>query len=420
MSSTISYPRETTAPSPRAIAGGLDQLAYWSLCAFAFALPWERGEGPPVLPILGVLTFGIAFMRVCVSSPKRRFAEPHYWFIAFALWSAASILWTLDPEATMARIGTYAQLIALAWLVWILASTDARVLGLMQCWVLGTFVCSFGTFSNLLAGRTFGQLDDLEGPKSARYFMTGMNPNDASLLLVPSIAMSLYLLAKRKGNPLVNWMQLVVCALTILLSGSRTALLAALGASAIIPFAIPLLPRWQKALAVVASTAAVIAAILLVPADTWQRIFRLGADMTEGTMTHRTQIWSASLEVFRSHPLIGVGSDAHPAAVVRIVARPLVAHNTFLSVLVELGVVGELLLLGLLAAAFYTALRLRGLDRTFWILLLTAWCIGACSGTWEYRKATWFLLNLLIAHSYVRRQTVRNQEPSPSMVGQLC
>ncbi len=157
-------------------------------------------------------------------------------------------------------------------------------------------------------------------------------------------------------------------------------------------------------------------AIYFVPPDTWQRLFRVGTDLTQGTMTHRTQIWSASMDVFREHPLIGVGADAHPAAVVRILARAMVAHNTFLSVLVELGVIGALLLAGLLAAAFYCAARMRGLERLFWSLVLLTWCIGAFAGTWEYRKATWFLFSMVAAHAYTRtKRRVRQEGAAPNV-----
>src|SRR5581483_10849836 len=106
----------------------------------------------------------------------------------------------------------------------------------------------------------------------------------------------------------------------------------------------------------------------------------------------------------RTHAWLGVGSSAHPAAVVTIIGRPLVAHNTFLSVLVELGIPGELLLFGLLGAAFFCAWRMTGLERILWVISLVTWCIGVCGGTWEYRKTTWFLISLLVSHAYARHR----------------
>ena len=82
-----------------------------------------------------------------------------------------------------------------------------------------------------------------------------------------------------------------------------------------------------------------------------------------------------------------------------------VAHNTFISILVELGVVGALLLFMLLASMVYSAIRMRYLDRCLWISLLLTWTIGVSALTWEYRKPTWLLFSLLAAHVYSRRES---------------
>jgi O-antigen ligase len=278
---------------------------------------------------------------------------------------------------------------------------------MLLAYVLGTYVCAIATINNLLAGRTSGELTDADlAYKSGRYTMEGLNPNDLGLMLALSIPMTLYLLVRRKDSPLtqvVCWVQFVLALITIVLSGSRGAMLAASAGLLMFPAAVFRMSKPQKIVAGLMCAAAVAAAVSLVPPDTWGRFLKFGTEVTEGTMTHRTQIWTASLEVFRDHAFVGVGAGAHPAAVVKILARALVTHNTFLSVLVELGVVGELILLGLLAASFHRAARIGGLERILWIVALATWCVGVCGGTWEYRKTTWFLFALLAAHAFTLR-----------------
>ena len=400
-------------PSSDALGMALDKLAYACLCAFIFALPWEDTL-PRVGPLLvsnwiGLVTVGCGLLSALVRAQGRALCELHYWMLSFVAWSSASIFWTLDRDSTEARIGTYAQLLVLAWLIWELARSDERVLGLLQSYVLGTCVCALGTIVNVLTGRTYGLLSNVELPKGVnadRYTIRGVNPNDLGLMLALSIPMTFYLLSRRKksvGATGMYWLQLVLCVTAILLSGSRGSTLAAAIAMLMFPLTFSSLARWQKRLALPAGAVIVACAVRLMPRLTWERFLRIGTDITAGTMTHRTQIWSASLEVFRNHPFVGVGSGAHPVAVVQILARPFVAHNTFLSVLVELGVAGELVLLGLLGIAFYYAMRMKGLARSFWIVTLLTWCVGVCDGTWEYRKVTWFLLSTLAAHAYAIR-----------------
>jgi len=416
----LPYPNVVLAPpappAARAIAATLDRVAYAALCAFVFVLCWEDSVplfgGFVISRWLGLLAFAVALLRVGVLPQTRPFKELHYWLLAFAAWSSASIFWTVDWDTTAGRVGTYAQLLVVAWLIWLVTTNDSRVCGLLLSYVLGTYIVAIGTIQNLLAGRTFSQMDDLDAARSARYTMEGINPNDLGLMLALSIPMAFYLMSRRRNNPLIVvfcWVQFGLCITAILLSGSRGSMLAGSAALLMFPLTVAGLPRIQKLMAALVGAGAVLAAIFLVPADTWQRFFNLSTEITEGTMTHRTQIWAASLQLFRDHAFLGVGSGAHPVAVVGILGRALVAHNTFVSVLVELGVMGGLIFFGLLAAAFYCAWQMRGLERRLWLLTLLTWCIGVCGGTWEYRKTTWFLLGLLIAHAALPRETASRE-----------
>lgn len=383
----------------------LDQLAFVFLWLMVFVIPVSEA-GYEMTRWFGLAAFGLTVLRTGVLGRGRRMCELHYWMIAFALWSSLSVLWTVDLDSSAMRAGTYLQLLLLAWVIWVLASSESRVLCLLQAYVFGTVICSVATIANLLAGRTMGQGDDLDAPGSDRYTMNGMNPNDLGFMLALSIPMVLFLLARRKGGLLgaiACWVQMVLAMSAILLSGSRGAALTAFAALLMLPLVLGKLPAWQRVTATVACAAVVSAGIYMLPADTWDRFLDLGNQLTEGTMTHRRQIWAASEAVFRDHPLLGVGAGAHPVAVESILGRPLVAHNTFISVLAELGVPGELLLLGLLFAAFYRAFHMPRLERIFWIVTLAAWCVGVCGGTWEYRKLTWAMFALLAAHSYARR-----------------
>jgi O-antigen ligase len=311
------------------------------------------------------------------------------------------------------RVGTYLQVLTMVWLIWELAVTEGRVVGLLQAYVFGALVASIGTIYNFVTGVTAAQLASTIPGRVAwetyRYSFAFLNEDDLGLVLALSIPMVFYLLVSLKGSlvKLLCWLQLVAGVAAILLSGSRGPLVAAIVGLAMLPLTVFRLPRWQRVASLVACFGLIACGSYLIPQSTWIRIFQFGSELSEGTLTHRSVIWAAGLGAFRDHALLGVGAGAYGPTILRVVDVPYVAHNTFISILVELGVVGALLLSALLASIFYCAYRMRYLERCLWITLLLAWTVGVSALTWEYRKPTWFLFGLLTAHVYSRRQENR-------------
>ena len=99
------------------------------------------------------------------------------------------------------------------------------------------------------------------------------------------------------------------------------------------------------------------------------------------------------------HPVLGVGAGAFKAAV----GIGKVAHNVFISILVELGIVGIALFLGIVGVALANALKHPLWGARFWLTLLLIWFIGASSLTWERRKLTWLVLALTAASAAVQQ-----------------
>jgi O-antigen ligase len=410
---------QTSPSDPRAAVGeALDWIAYVILCAFVATIPWgeslEIVDGIFLAPWVGLLAFGVAFLRWVVIRRARKPSLLHYSMLALIGWTALSALWTVDWDSTASRIGTFAQLLAFVWLIWELAGTERRVRGLLLAYVFGCLIASGITLYNYATGYTAAQLAGggvIVGGiavgkwDTSRYSVYGLNENDLGLMLALSIPIIFYLLASSKSTKVkvICWLQFVVGITAILLTASRGALLSVVVGLMMYPLVFLRLTRWQRGLSLTACAVLLLCAALVVPPSSWARIVEVRSELSGGTLSHRTTIWAAGMETFRDHALVGVGAGAYGASILKTVDLPFVAHNTFLSVLVELGVIGMLLLLVMLASMFYSAVRMEYLERCLWITLLLAWAAGVSALTWDYRKPTWLLFGLLAVHAYCRR-----------------
>src|SRR5436190_135231 len=304
---------DLTEASSRSV---LNQVAYTILGAFVFVIPWD--ESVPLLGgfsmgrWLGLLAFGVTVLWIGQTGRVRRISAMHCALASLAGWSAISALWTADWDSTITRAGTYLQLLTAVWLIWELATTESRVLSLLQCYVLGTYISSISTIVNYVQGRTAAELAGAKGFtvwEAPRYTINGVNENDLGVILALSIPMTFYLAARRKRllTKCICWLQLGAVAIAVLLTGSRGALFAAGVAVLLALFGLP-----PQRLALKFSGLAVVASgTLFIPEATRDRLLSAGTELTGGTLTHRTVIWSAGMDVIRDHAFLGVGSGAY-------------------------------------------------------------------------------------------------------------
>ena len=139
----------------------------------------------------------------------------------------------------------------------------------------------------------------------------------------------------------------------------------------------------------VVAGAALAAAVLIVgwfaPPEMLHRIATAAGEVTgtesagsgwgESDIGGRADIWAQSFAAFSDRPIGGVGLSAHRDAVP--VGKE--AHNTYLSVLTETGIVGFLAFATVLAAIWMYVRRHRGWNRWYWCSQLAVIAIGAAS-----------------------------------------
>jgi len=396
---------------------GLGKLAFASLWLFVFAIPWEDAvtisNFGTSARLVGMLTGGLGIFAIIERGKLRRAAPGHLLMGLFVSMAAISYLWSLYPEGTLTQVFTYIQLFTLVWLIWELAPRAREQVRLMQAYVFGTFVSGIDTVYLYLSHQESAY---------QRYAGARLDANDLGLMMALSIPVSYYLLVQCKGR--IVWvyrLQLVLAGTTVLLTASRGATLAGLVALFIVPLTHSRLKARQKIAVTLTVSLLVCGALFFVPSTSWERLSTTPNEFAQGTLTGRTVIWKAGWELFRSHPFVGIGANAFRVLVSRVLTEPIragndtlppapPAHNTFLSVLVEQGVIGFSLFCALLGVLALSVRALPPFPQKLWIVCLGVWVVGVSSLTWEMRKPTWFFFGLLMAQCgsmAQRRQTRR-------------
>lgn len=275
--------------------------------------------------------------------------------IGLLAWVVLSALWAEEPTITPAyRLGLNMLIIPITFTA-VRTSRHAT-------WVFGAFL------TGAVVSVTYGLLvapPVAAGQDIGRLGGAGVDANELAALLVAALVIAAAFAATSRGAPIWRATCLGIvgfCLAGIVLSLSRGGLVAlgvALGAAVVVG------GRWRRqslALLLAVVTAAVLYIGLGSSAGT-QRLTSLDGG------TGRSDIWAVGWRMVEAHPVIGVGAANFPVSSVHyllkpgmirradfIVDTPKVAHNTYLEMLAELGIVGLVLFLGALGFCLWTAL----------------------------------------------------------------
>ncbi len=282
-----------------------------------------------------------------------------------ACWAAASALWAQDPGASLAGAQRWALNLALFPIVFTAVDAPRTVRWIFAIFVLGGLLTAVATTLGLAGA---GSAAASEG----RLASADVNPNALGGVLVVASVFAGALAAGRDRSAAARALWFIAGALTLTglaLTLSRGALIGMVVAFLVAPFAAgPGRRTLALTLAVVACGTLALSIVAFVPDEATQRL-----TSSDKTGSGRTDIWRVGWRMVQDHPVVGVGADNFDKTSIRYLVRPgviqqdefivntpKVAHNVYLQVLAELGVIGLGLFLTIIGLCLRTTLRAAG------------------------------------------------------------
>lgn len=399
-------------------------VAVFIVCTFVEQLP-GAGSGVTLVKGLGaviVFAWVIALLRGTLSLHAAAGARAPVVLgaVGLVVVSLASAAWAADPGTAVdaaLRLGQGAVLaVALVTCLPGRRALELAVLGFVAgaslSAVLGLAGVGAAAAAPTATARVGGGLAD---------------PNYLAAVLVPGVFFALGLrgAVAGRGKRLLLLAAPVVMVAALFRTESRGGVVA-LGASVLAGLVFG--GRLRRQVVAAALAVVVAGAVYFAASPSPHRILSFGAGGGSG----RTELWSVASQVFRAHPVGGVGagnfSVVEPSYAVRTttnLTKPYqeltlreVVHNTYLHVLAELGIVGLVLLLLLVVGATWLGIRAAGAFARRGEHQLEALTRGLVVGgvgmfaafgflTAQYEKQLWVVIGLLGAAHAIAAAGVR-------------
>jgi O-antigen ligase len=383
------------------------------ICLFAAAtfietiLPAEAEGTLSVPKLLGLVLVLSWFALMTAGERERRerlFSPPPFLYvlILFVAWAAISAVWAEDSGAAIEASTRYLPNALLFLIVFAGVHNREQLL-----WVLGSLVVG------ACVAAVYGMVAGAPAEDPGRVAIGNANETAASLVAGGTLAAALALALR--GKPVLRFLTTIavpLCVFAVFLTLSRGGLVS-LGAALV---AAIFMARRRRSAVIALAACAVLSAVIYFGAfasfEARERVLELQGG------TGRTDIWTVGWRMVEDHPVRGIGAGNFPIASIHyllepgallrdefIVDDPKVAHNTYLNVLAELGVIGLGLFLTVIAFSLWCAIRAVGfaaraedpqlevLARGL-VVVIVALLAADFFGSHQYSKQLWLVLSL--------------------------
>ena len=373
--------------------GLISKVTLFVTILFIFLMPWGDGLWDGTPRIAATISLGLSAILFLTQGTHKNYSFYHFFLVFYMAWQMLSLTWTSDLPYALPIAKTTIQLLFLAIMFTIVIDTKAKIQYAYQAYVIGNVVGSFIIIYNYI--------HDIQSFYYGRYGITNIETDTLSVILAVSIPMAAYLASKPSNIilKLINLFAIPIVFYSIFLTGSRTGSIAgALGVFYWI-FTYRKSSITTKGLIAVLMISSVVGIAAFSPKFLVDRVFSSGQSIQSGTLNSRTMIWGGALEQWRDVPLQGTGIGGLGDALSKLHIKYRDAHNTYIHILSENGLVGLLFYLLIIISLFYYIIHTPFEESAFLLTLLLTILVSQLATHTQTEKFLWFAFTMIAIHA---------------------
>ncbi len=373
--------------------GLIHSVALFAVLTFIFLIPWGDGLWDGLTRVFGILAFAAAALLFVLEGTNKNFSYFHFFALVLWAWVILSTTWSPNLAKGTEMAGRVFQIMLLPLLFTLVINNRKSIIYAYQSYVLGNIIGSSIIIYNYLNG--------IQSPYYNRYTIQNFETDEMSIFLALAIPMAAYLasILNKKWKRLINLFAMPLIMFAIFLTGTRTGAIIALIGILYWLFTHRKASFRVKTSILMIFILSIITVISFAPKASLDRVFSAGKSLKSGDLNYRTVIWHASFQQWKTSPVVGVGLGGLGDVLSKKHVNFDAAHNTYLHIMTENGIIGLTLYLLVLMSVLYLILQVPLSEKIFLLSLFIMIIISQLTLHTHILKSIWFVLTILVIHA---------------------
>lgn len=351
---------------------------------------------------LHVLVLLLAFALFLLTIPGRKISSFAWRYVGFQIFSAFACVIASFQFADFNMYGAMMNFFQFSLFILMLCEVPNE--GNINFYIFSFVVGAL--FNSLLSiGGQYLGLNVIEytGYLEDRIMILGRDANEMALILNIACAMALYLI-RTKYMVIPSIVTIATSFMAIIVTGSRTGMIA-LGILILINFFLNQGSTKSKIFYVIVSAFMLFIAFFIlthfVEDSILERYLMIGEEIESGSMANRRYLWDDCIKTFSESNVLEflIGHGYNTTRLFTFNQHD--AHNVFLKVLVEFGIVGFIVLIRYLSFFVFSAFKTQSNNEKFFIIcVLFIVLISFMTLSWIYNLIIWIVF--ILVHQSIR------------------